>query len=283
MTRFTLGYIHDGRTFDKEDKLFSKLAKKNNIELVPFSLSKDLENRTAVDRLRKCNVVLNNSAQEYAVELIKTLEEVGNKVIDSSKAYYYLEDKWMFYLKCKEFNIQTPETILLSENLNTARKELKEFNRWPVILKRVYGTCGEFVERAENVDQAVGLIQNFWKKGNEKLPIIAQEFISSPSYRLTVIGGRIVQTALKENKGWKATGVYATKFKKFDVDKELERLVKRVTRACKINICGIDLLKKDNKWFVVEVNSEPAFDFFDQERGKLISEVLTFLKKRQFY
>jgi len=36
------------------------------------------------------------------------------------------------------------------------------------------------------------------EKRRGKLPIIAQEFIKSPSYRVTVIGNKIVQTTLKQ-------------------------------------------------------------------------------------
>ena len=48
-------------------------------------------------------------------------------------------------------------------------------------------------------------------------------------------------------------------------------------RATKIKIGGIDLLKKDGQWMVLEANSEPAFDFIEEEREKLISNALDFL------
>ncbi len=53
------------------------------------------------------------------------------------------------FLKCKEHNIPTVETILLPENIESAKKELKKFNKWPVILKRIEGCMGDFVERAD--------------------------------------------------------------------------------------------------------------------------------------
>ena len=50
---------------------------------------------------------------------------------------------------------------------------------------------GEYVGKAKGMGEAEELIKKFWKKGAEKLPIIAQEFVKSPSYRVTVIGNRI--------------------------------------------------------------------------------------------
>src|SRR3989344_707230 len=132
------------------------------------------------------------------LEMLKTFEELGKKTVDSSNVYYYSEDKWMFYLKCKKDKIPTPETILLSNNARSIKKELKEFNQWPVILKRIEGEQGEFVQKADNVKEAIEVIEELWKKGNQHLPIIAQELVKSHTYRVTVIGSKIVQTALKD-------------------------------------------------------------------------------------
>jgi len=211
---------------------------------------------------------------------IKTVEELGRKVIDKSKVYYYTEDKWMMYLKCKEHKIPTLDTILLSENLNVAKGELKKFNKWPVVLKRTIGTMGQYVEKADNMIEAEWMIKNFSGKDNEKLPIIAQEFAASDSYRVTCINGKIVQTALKKKTGsWKATGVYGEKFDKFKVDKELKRIVDKILKVSQIQICGIDFLKKNDKWVVIDINAEPALDFIDREHSKMVGLVLDFVKK----
>ena len=278
--RLTLGYIYGEKTMGKDEKLFISLCKKRKINLIMINIDKKIDENELEEKAKKCDIIFNNSADEFAYEIIKTLEELGKKVIDSSKTYYYTEDKWIFYLKCKENNIPTPETILLSENINIARKNLKDFNHWPVVLKRVWGTMGEYVEKADNILKAEYVIKKFWEKGNEKLPVIAQELIHSPSYRVTAIGKEIVQTALKESKGWKCTGVYEKEFEKFKIDKELEKIIKKVIPVVGINVCGIDLLKKEGKWVVLEVNSTPAFDFFENEREMLIGKVLNFLKKQ---
>jgi RimK family alpha-L-glutamate ligase len=281
MKKPVIGIIYSGRGYGIDEKIFINLAKIKKIDLMLINISKKLNEEEMIKKTETCDVIYNTSAEDFAVEIVKTLEEAGRKVFDSSKAYYYTEDKWMFYLKCKKHKIPVPNTILLSENINSAKKELKDFGRWPVILKRVCGTMGEFVEKADDIEHAEYIIKKFWKKGSEKAPIIAQELILSPSYRVTLIGNEIVQTALKENKSsWKATGVYAKRFKKFKVDKELEKIVKKLMKFIKITVCGIDLLKKEGKWILREVNSEPDFGFFESERKKLIGKTLDFLIKQ---
>jgi RimK family alpha-L-glutamate ligase len=280
MKNLVIGYLYSGGKPGKEEKLFINLAKKKNIPLILINVLRDIDEVNLEKKLRGCKLVYNNTAEEAGLEYVKTIEEWGKKVIDSSQTYYYTEDKWMFFLKCRENGIPTPETELLCENITLAKKELKKFNRWPAVLKRTQGTCGEFVAKAKNLNEAEKIMRKFWKKGAQKLPIIAQELIDSPSYRVTVIGKKIVQTAVKENQSsWKATGVYAKKFEKFKVDRKLKKIIKKIRKFSKIKICGIDLLKRNGEWIVLEVNAQPAFDFFEDEREKLVYLTLKLLIK----
>jgi RimK family alpha-L-glutamate ligase len=275
-----IGYIFCERTHGPDEKAFLKLARKKGAELIMFNISKDINERQIEKKANKCDIVFNNSAEDFAIEVAKTIEEFGKKVIDSSRAYYYVEDKWMFFLKCKRFGIPTPKTTLLSENLNEARKDMRKFNKWPVIIKAIDGCQGDYVEKAETLDEAEKIIKKFWKKGSRRAPIIIQEFIKSKSYRVTVINNRIVQTATKDATGWKSTGVYQKIHHKFKIDDSLRRIVRKILRAVRIGVCGIDFLKKDSKWLVIEANSTPSFDFFPKEREKLIGKVLDMLIER---
>ena len=279
MKRFTLGYLFSEKKLGKDEKIFAKICKKKNIDLVMFNILDKINETELEQKAKKCDIIYNNSAEDFVYEIIKTLEALGKKVIDSSETYYYIEDKWLFYLKCKEHKIPVPETILLSENINLAKNEIADFNKWPIVLKRIEGTQGNFVEKAEDLKQAEGIMKKFWGKTEERSPIIAQEFISSPSYRVTLIGDKIVQTALKENKGWKSTGVYQKKFKKFAINKKLKNIIEKVKTLSGIKICGIDFLEKDGAPLLLEVNTTPGFDFFENEREGLIEQVIDFLKK----
>lgn len=273
----TIGYIYSGN-IEKNEEDFIKICKEKDLDLVML----DITNPSSIDskqvqEMEICDIIYNDSGKEYAIQFIKIFEEIGIKVIDSSKSYQD-ENKWNFYQKCIKYNIPSPLTIKLSKNIEQIKQELIEFNHWPVILKRVRGTWGEFVSRANNVDEAVAVVEKFWNKGGSKhIPIIAQEFVDSFSYRVTYIGNEILQTAIKENNNWKCTGVYATKFKTFDIDPKLKDIVNKIIKYTDIKICGIDLLKRGDEWVVIEVNAEPALDFFEIERTTLINKVIDLL------
>lgn len=280
MKKKTIGIISCSREIEKEGRLFLEIAKKKEAKVILINISDKFDIKTFKRKVKQCDIIYCSVWDDFSVELTKTIEEWGIKVLESSTSYYYTEDKWMFYVKCKKNNVPTPETILLSENITNAKRELKQFGKWPVILKRINGTMGEYVEKAKGMEEAESIIKKFWKKGSEKLPIIAQEFIKSPSYRVTVIGNKIVQTALKKNNaGWKATGVYAKKFEHFDIDKKLERIIKKTMKFLDVKICGIDMLKKDGKWFLLEVNGQPSLDFFEEEQEKLTEHAINLLIK----
>jgi len=275
--KIKIGYIFWDRSLGGDEKAFLKLAKKKNAELIMFNIAKGINEAQIEKKVAECDIVFNNSAEDFATELVKTIEEMGKKVVDSSKTYYYSEDKWMFFLKCKRHNIPTPKTALISEDINEAKREILAFNQWPIIIKRIDGCQGDYVEKAENLDEADAIIRKFWKKSSERLPIIIQEFIKSKSYRVTLINNQIVQTATKDADSWKSTGVYQKIHHKFTLDNKIRKLSKRIAKMSGIQVCGIDFLKKDGKWYVIEVNAVPSFDFFPKEREKLISKVLDLL------
>jgi glutathione synthase/RimK-type ligase-like ATP-grasp enzyme len=277
-----LGYIFCGNEKkDKDLKAFRKISKKKKINLILFNLSKKIDEKEIEEKAKNCKIIFNGSAEKFSIEMVKTLEILGEKVIDSSKGYYYPEDKWLFFLMCKKNKIPTVETILLSENLNLIEKELKKFEKWPVVLKRIEGTCGEYVEKAKTPKEAINIIKRFWKNGKEKLPIIAQEFIKSPSYRITSVDGRIVQTSIKKSTHWKNTGKFSERFRKIKIDAEMKKITKKIFKVTKIRICGIDLFKKDGKWLVLEANSSPGFGFFENARERLVNETISLLLKEK--
>lgn len=278
MKKAVIGYIYDNSRPSIEDKKFFKIAKKKNIELVPFNISYELEQDKIEEKAKKCDIIFNDAGEMIAIELVKTLEALGKQVYEKSDAAYYMEDKWIFAVKCRKHKIPTPKTILLSDNLKTAKKELINFNSWPVVLKRVFGCRGEFVEKADNPDEAIETIKHLWKKGNEKLPIIAQEFIESDSYRVTLINNEIVQTAIKKRHGWKATGCNDLKFRRFKLDSDIERMALKLAKISKIKICGIDFAKNKGKWLAIEINAEPSLKLYDTDHDMMIGKTLDFLK-----
>lgn len=277
-SKTTIGFITNARTPTIQDEKFCRLAKKVGVDLVFINSAKEFDIEEIKKKAADCDIIYNDETDYVSLELAKSLEYFGHNVVELSESYYYTEDKWILYLKCLEHQIPVPKTILLSSDLTSIREELKQFSQFPVVLKRIAGLCGNFVDKADNVDEAMEIVKHFWEKGEDRFPVLAQEFIHSYSYRVTTIGGQVVQTALKKNKDWKATGVTAKRAWKFKIDEELQGLLDRLCKIIDIDICGFDFAKKEDKWILIEVNAEPAYDFFACEYDMLIEKVLEHLK-----
>jgi glutathione synthase/RimK-type ligase-like ATP-grasp enzyme len=278
MKKITIGFITNTRGPAIEDKKFARIAKQVGVDLVVINSTKDFDIEEIKKRAANCDIIYNDEADYVSLELAKSLELFGHNVVELSESFYYTEDKWLMYLKFLKYKIPTPETILLSSNLTSAREELVKFGKFPVILKRISGFQGNFVEKADNADEAIDIIKKFWEKGEDRYPILAQEFVHSHSYRVTTIGGEVVQTALKKSKDWKETGVFAHRIWKFKIDEGMEKILKKIKKMADIDICGIDFAKKGNKWMVIEINAAPAYDFFASEYNMLVKKVLLYLK-----
>jgi len=278
MARTTIGFITNHRFLADEDKKFLRIAKKVGINLVIFNAAEKFDIKELKKKAKKCQIIFNDEADYLALELAKSLEVFGCKVIEISKAFYYTEDKWLLYLHCLKNKIPVPKTTLLSTDFVSIKKELKDFNQFPVVLKRIEGFHGDFVDKADDIKEAVVIIKRFWEKGEDRFPILAQEFIDSYSYRVMTIGGEVVQTAVKKSDNWKATGGSASRFWKFKVDKELRAILNKIKKITDIVICGIDLAKKDGHWILIEVNAEPSFKFFDSEYNLVIEKTLKHLR-----
>lgn len=280
MSKTTIGLIiNSANITDGESERFKIAAEKTATDLVIFNAAEEINLEKIKKQADTCDIILNDDGDYISIELAKTLEMLGHKVVELSETFYYIEDKWLQYLRCKEGGVPVPETILLSTNIPSAKKELHEFGKFPVVLKRVEGCRGEFVDKADDISGAVAVINKFWEKGEDKFPILAQEFIDSDSYRVLTIAGEPIQTAVKKRSSWKATGGNANRFWKFKIDDKLQKILDKSVKTNNIVFCGYDFAKKGDDWVLIEVNSVPSYKFFDCDYENIIEKVLTHLKK----
>ena len=114
--RSTVGYFYSRKNLNQTDLLLiEQLQKKMN--LIPIVLESQLDYEKIKEQLKHCKYIFNNTGFDpvlfEGMELAKTFEEMGTKVINSSQSFYYQEDKWMFYLKCLKYNLPPPKTYLI--------------------------------------------------------------------------------------------------------------------------------------------------------------------------
>lgn len=227
--RKSIGFVYFKSYPDKVDKILIKeIEKKANVIPIPCEEQIDIDVLNA--KTKNCNIILNYAVWEpvtfEGIELTKTLEELGKKVINSSHSFFYQEDKWMFYLKCLEHGVPTPRTFLIPKESRFNAKQIKEIlNTTPIVLKAIFSDNGKCVEKVTTYSQFLDNIQRIIKK-NPVSPVIAQEFIPNQnrSYRVTMIGHKPYQSVVKIGKSWKQTGSGRNEhFRKFKLNPKLKK------------------------------------------------------------
>ncbi len=281
-----IGVICTPRHNQTERSLFPLLKKKFNI--IFFPIQKDTDYVSLKKQSEKIKIILNTAGDmpyTYdSLEIIKTFEDLGKHVIDSSHSFYYREDKWLFYQTCVKHNIPTPVTYYIPRNIGLMRGKLKEiFNHGPVVFKGIFSDTGRAVKRAMNDKEAFKIILNMRKKIG-LMPIVAQQYIphGTVSYRVTLVGNKIVQAVVKYGKTWKEGKLFwkNEKYYLFMPNKKVVALCKKTTRIFGLEWCGIDLMQDSkSKWYLIEVNSCPSMDFVIKDSKRANKKLVNYLHK----
>ena len=284
MKKPNLGVICTSKLSSTEKNLFPLLKKKFNLTLFP--INEDINYNELKNKSKDIKLILNTAGDTPntydSLEIVKTFEQLKKHVIDSSKSFYYREDKWMFYQICLKNNLPTPITYYIPRNINISRNKLKEIlDEGSVVFKGAFSDTGRAVKRALNFEEAEKVIKQLRKK-IYIMPIVAQKYIphGKVSYRVTLTGNKIIQSIVKYGKTWKEGKLFwkNEKYRLFKVDKKLEKLCKKTAKAFQIEWCGIDLMKDEKgNWQIIEVNSCPSMDFVIKDMKRSNQEIVKYL------
>lgn len=276
----TIGYIYADNKLLPEDRVFLNVAREKNIKVIIFPSARFLNLARVKNLAKKCDIVLNNSAEQESLEIAKVIEMAGTPIVDPTRSLYYFEDKWMFYVHCKKHNIPTPETYLLPMSISQCYEPIERLIKksGAVIIKNIFSDNGQFVDRAKTVKQAIEMVKKFHK--GDRAPLIAQEYIKAAHkvYRVMVLDGKVVQAVIKKSKSWKCTGRFTKgDVPTFRVTPKLERICVKISRILNIPWCGIDLMRKGREWVAIEANSSPGMDFVSGDIEGLYKQLLKYL------
>lgn len=279
----SIGYIYYKSFYDPENFSIMNELKKN-LEVIPLPAEDQIDLEQIKKKTKSCNLIFNNAVFEpislESIQLSKTMEELGKKVVNSTHSLLYDEDKWMFYLKCLEHKIPTPKTYLIPRERKINTEQIKELlKKTNLVLKPTYLDNGIGVERVKDYNEFKRKLEKIKLKSKE-FPIIAQEFIPNQnrSYRVTLFGNRVEQAVMKINKRWKQTGnEKKAQMRIIKLNKETKELCEKTSRVLGMDICGLDLIKNNNKWYIIEANSCPAMDFIYYDNKRLTKLLAKFL------
>jgi glutathione synthase/RimK-type ligase-like ATP-grasp enzyme len=280
--KYTIGYVYPESDKSLDDKVLVRLLKKR-FNIILFPLEKQVDQKQIEDQAKLCKLIFNNAVYEpfawEAIELSKSFEEFGIKVINSSHSFYYQEDKWMFYLECLEHKIPTPLTYLITKKLNYNKEKIRKILvEGPIVIKAIFSDKGECVERAKTFDEFNYKLKKIINK-NPISPVIAQKYIEhgNTSYKVILIENKVVQGIVIRGKSWEQTGCKRKeRYRTFRPDKKLKDICKKAPRAFGMKWCSLDFIKQNNDWYILEVNGCPSISVMNDMKkiAKMLANYL---------
>lgn len=193
------------------------------------------------------------------------LKNAGKRVFNSPSAIALCDNKAFTYLELEKNLVPIPKTIIAPTTFEISKRVSKNFVKsaceklgYPVIIKECYGSYGEQVYLANNLEQALQITETLGTK-----EFVFQEFISEFSgkdIRVTVIGGKAVSAILRVNDhGFKSNIAIGGRAERYELSESEKLLAQNATLVLGLDFGGVDILVGKSGLYVCEVNSNPGF------------------------
>jgi len=192
------------------------------------------------------------------LNILKALQSKGLNVMNTAENIELTVDKSLTSMKLKDNGILTPNTWITRGKANTIKLSKKLLDSHPLIYKPLFGSQGKNIKKISNISDIETI-------RNDTNVYYLQEFLeTSPShdYRVLVTKSKNkdkTHTMIRYGDSYinnysKGGKCVETKF-----DSNLTDIALSAAKILDIPFCGVDIIKYNNKNYVIEVNSIPAW------------------------
>lgn len=204
--------------------------------------------------------------KDYTYQLLK------NRVnIPKSKAFLspFIDNKYKNYL--------------IFENIESIVEEIKETFFLPVIIKRNSGASGSNVFLCTNIEEVRLCIKTIFNVNSKEYDYvaIAQEYIDIVhEYRAVFFNNELLLLYEKNTSEAKFVGnlsplhwegAKAIHITEQTLRSAIENFVQPIFEQISVNYGGFDIaIDKNNKYWLIEINSHPNFDIFSRDNNEQI-------------
>ena len=199
------------------------------------------------------------------IYLAKRLEDQGIRLFNNAKAIELCDNKILMYQELIKNNIPIPKTFIAPktfEGLGYTKRDfveqvVKEIG-YPFIIKEAYGSFGEQVYLANNIEEANRIIDQIAHKD-----FLMQEFIEESKgrdIRINVVGDQAIVSMLRENKNdFRSNISNGGTGSLFKPGQEYIDLAVKAAKALDLYFAGVDVLFGKDGPIICELNSNPQF------------------------
>jgi ribosomal protein S6--L-glutamate ligase len=204
----------------------------------------------------------------FNIALIKHLEVMGMRCVNSSLAYQNTKDKFRSMQLLNQAQIPVPDSFLYcyDNNFEQALNFFQPHEHY--VLKLPTGSQGVGVVKCDSASSLYSTVQAFNKIG---MQAITQEFIPQArrDIRLFVVGGEVIASMEREAEigEFRANAHIGGICRKVVTSDEEKKLSIAAVKALELEIAGVDLVRTDDGPLILEVNACPGFEALEEITG----------------
>ena len=210
----------------------------------------------------------------------KMIESYGFKLFNKSDFIELCDDKMSTHISVSSLGINMPDIVcaplsFFNESENNDEQFVKEAIEklsLPIVLKTVYGSLGDGVNKFNSYQEALDGYRKI--KG---VPCFFQKYINSnnSSIRVLVIDRQIVTAIKRINEVDFRSNCANNKSYSFDfkMPKQMIDDVNKLIKKYDIGYAGIDFIENENGYYFLEMNSNAFFNEAEKVSGKNIAKL----------
>lgn len=236
-----------------------------------------LDNYEITNKLKDYDFVVYLDKDKYPARMI---EKSGQKIFNKPRAIELCDDKLQTYIALTQNNIKMPRTIASPLKFYKTDvddgiflQKLIEILKFPIVVKGAYGSLGNKVFLARNMEELKSLREQL-----VDIPHLYQEFIQSSAGTDTrvIVIGNVVRAAMvrKSDKDFRSNIELGGKGYPTNLSEEYIEMAQKASEILGLDYCGIDILKDENsKPVLCEVNSNAFFNTIEQVSGVNVAKI----------
>ncbi len=214
---------------------------------------------------------------EHTEEIIKSLSDV--KIINDVDLIRQSLNKFQMSIFFYKNNIKHIKTMKMVAN-KREYKIIKDYFTFPLIIKSKVGSLGTGIYKV-NSEQELNNIMASYNLLDSNYQYLIQEYIEEANvdYRVMVLGGKVRYVLKREAQKEEFRSNYnlGSNVSIVKSNKDIEELVNKIYNNFKLNVMGIDLIKRENKYIVCEINSNPGFKGYDSLGNNFVEDFTNYL------
>ena len=251
----------DSEKFKNLYELLSNAFKKHHVELeVKRAQDISLEVGKTIDSKPDFAIFWDKD-----IYLAERLEEQGIPLFNSCAAINLCDNKILMYQELAKHHIRIPRTFIAPKTFEGLGYNNRDFIEnivqeigWPIVIKEAYGSFGEQVFLANNMNEVNQIIERIGYHD-----FLIQEFVSSSKgrdIRINVVGEQVVASMLRENENDFRSNISNGGIgSACQPEHDYLDLAIKATKALGLSFAGVDVLFGENGPIICEVNSNPQF------------------------